>query len=53
MGKKQITGRLFVNIHGEDIPWEALTSEQKEELIIKLTDRVMQAIGYRRKGKAE
>lgn len=49
MNKKQITGRMFVRIHGEDIPWETLEYEKKEEISEALVDRIMQAMGYRRK----
>jgi hypothetical protein len=49
LNKNQITGRMFVTVHGEDIPWEALTYERKEEISMMLTDRVMQTVGYRRK----
>ena len=51
MKEKQITGRLFVSIHGVDIPWETLASGIKEEISAELTDRAMSAIGYRRKEK--
>lgn len=53
MDKNQITARMFVTVHGEDIPWEALTCERKEEISMVLTDRVMQVVGYRRKKRTD
>ncbi len=47
MGKKQITGRLFVSIQGEDIPWEELPFERRNEIGAELTDRMIQALGYK------
>lgn len=49
MGKKQITGRLYVSIQGENIPWEELPFERRNEISAELTDRMLQVMGYKRR----
>ncbi|MDF2538850.1 MAG: hypothetical protein K0S76_1871 [Herbinix sp.] len=51
MKRKELTYTIFVSINGEDVPWDSLSKERKKEISIALTDRAMQAIGYRRVDK--
>lgn len=49
--KKEITYSIYINTGKNEVAWNDLTSEEKKQISIKLNDRAMQSIGYRRKDK--
>ncbi len=41
--RKKITGRIFVSINGEDVLWDTLSQEKKEEISYALNKRAVKA----------
>ncbi len=41
--RKEITGRIFVSINGEDVLWDTLSPEMQKEISIELNRRAVKA----------